>query len=102
MPTPVRRAAIVAGGLIGLCWITPSPVMAAWPTKVFSPYVQLDSGDGLQISSVKSTTAQKYYTLAFVVADGSNNATWGGTGSSVASGYYLSQVNSIRSGGGDV
>src|SRR4051812_16576579 len=88
--------ATVFGGFI--C----SSAVAAFPNHVFSPYMQVDTGDNLQITSVFNSTGQKYYTMAFVIPDGSGNPTWGGTGQSVASGYYSSQINSIRASGGDV
>jgi chitinase len=82
--------------------VAPAVAQGAFPAHVFSPYMQVDTGDNLQISSVFTATGQKYYTMAFVIPDGSGSPTWGGTGQSVASGYYSSQINSIRSSGGDV
>ncbi len=64
--------------------------------------MEIDAGDNLQISNVLGATGQKYYTMAFVIPDSSGNPTWGGTGHSVASGFYSSQITSIRSSGGDV
>src|SRR3954463_8913165 len=94
------RSLFVPVVLIAL--VGPSAARAAWPAKVFSPYMQVDTGDNLQVTAVKSATGQKYFTMAFVIADGSGNPTWGGTGNSVASGYYASQINSLRASGGDV
>ena len=74
---------------------------AAWPTtRIFSPYVDVTLSDNLQPAKVKGATGQKYYTLAFVVADGTGNPAWGGV-LPVSGGYYSSQINSLRSAGGD-
>jgi chitinase len=88
----------LAAALVSCAW--GSSAQAAWPTKTFAPYVYLDAGDGIQITNILAATGQKYYTLCFVIADSSGNPTW--DAGSVSSGYYASQINSLRSSGGDI
>ncbi len=48
-----------------------------------------------------AASGTKYYTLGFVVSQGTCLASWGGS-EPVTSGYYSSQIQGIRSAGGDV
>jgi hypothetical protein len=85
---------------------------AAWPTKLFAPYVDFTAWPPYDIVGEDTNTGLHYLTLAFIVADTSQNATtaspanipaWGGyTAYSVASSYRLSDINTFRASGGDV
>jgi len=85
---------------------------AAWPAKLFAPYVDFTAWPTYDIVATATNTGLRYATLAFIVADTSQNATtasptnlpaWGGyTAYSAASGYRVSDIASFRSLGGDV
>lgn len=65
---------------------------SAFPTHYFAPYAEIGEGDSLQ--TVEQTTGQKYFTLAFAIANGS----------SCQASYPTptSDIAFIRSVGGDV
>ncbi|WP_083976020.1 ricin-type beta-trefoil lectin domain protein [Kitasatospora azatica] len=53
------------------------------------------------MATIRSATGLKYYTLAFVISDGSCNATFNGN-TSIADAGWQSAINSLRAAGGDV
>jgi chitinase len=69
---------------------------------VFAPYVDVMAWPTFSISNVYNQTAQKYYTLAFIISGSNNQAAWGGVIPVRDSSYYMDEINSIRSVGGDV
>ena len=71
------------------------------PTRVFAPYVDVTMWPTPSITDVATATNQKYFTLAFIVADTSNNPSWGGV-YPLSQGFFMEQVNGIRALGGDV
>src|SRR5271170_8126140 len=77
---------------------------AAFPAKVFSPYLEIDSGENLEgkLTTLKSTTGQPYYTLAFILASSSDKPVWGDNGPTATGTTYLTQINALRAAGGDV
>ena len=85
---------------------------AAWPAKLFAPYVDFTAWPPYDIVGAATNTGLRYATLAFIVADTSQNAAtasptnlpaWGGyTDYSAASGYRMSDITRFRSLGGDV
>ncbi|MBC8062398.1 MAG: RICIN domain-containing protein [Clostridiaceae bacterium] len=77
------------------------PVNNSFPTKVFAPYVDVMLWPTFSINDCYSKTGQKYYTLAFINSDGSGNPAWGGI-TKLADNFYGSEIDSIRSKGGDV
>ncbi|KAJ3303828.1 hypothetical protein HDV03_003500 [Kappamyces sp. JEL0829] len=76
-----------------------SLVFAALPQQsLFAPYV--DVSGSLDVGAVATATGQKFFSLAFINADASGNAVFGG--GSVASNFYSSQIKALRAQGGDV
>ena len=74
---------------------------AGWPARVFAPYMFIGSGDNFQLTQCDDACGQKYYTLAFIIADKSNNPAWNGR-TEMDKNLYAEQINGIRSRGGDV
>jgi hypothetical protein len=74
-----------------------------FPAHVFAPYVDLTLDAPFALAKTAAVTGVKYYTLAFVNAteSGGCQATWGGY-TLIRQKYMLSEVNALRSGGGDV
>jgi chitinase len=76
-------------------------VRADWPAKVFAPYVYLGTGDHFKLTQCDDECGQKFYTLAFVISDKSNNPVWYGH-VSMEKNLYADQIAAIRARGGDV
>lgn len=73
----------------------------AWGSKVFAPYVDACSFPTPSLMEYYNKCGQKFFTLAFIVANASNKAAWGGT-IELQTQYLLDQIRQIRSIGGDV
>ena len=83
-------------------WLTASLIARAdWPAKVFAPYMYAGSGDHFELTHCNDLTGQKFFTLAFIIADPSNNPAWYGK-IPMADDFYTNQIAAIRSRGGDV
>ena len=44
------------------------PLHAAWPEKVFAPYMYIGAGDNFKLTDCDDACGLKYYTLAFIIA----------------------------------
>ena len=86
------------------------PVHAAWPTKVFAPYMYIGMGDDFKLTDCDDACGLKYYTLAFIICHqeghGSNTVyhpepAWDGR-TPMDEDLYHDQINAIRQRGGDV
>jgi hypothetical protein len=83
-------------------WLTASLIVRAdWPAKVFAPYMYAGSGDHFELTHCNDLTGQRFFTLAFIIADPSNNPAWYGQ-IQMADNFYTNQVGAIRNRGGDV
>jgi hypothetical protein len=80
--------------------VTPAQC-AGWPSKVFAPYMYVGAGDDFKITRCDDACGQQYYTLAFIIADESNNPAWDGR-IPMNKNFYKEQIDAIRSRGGDV
>jgi hypothetical protein len=78
-----------------------SAASGTWGVRTFAPYVDITAWPTPSINDTYAKTGQKYYTLAFIVSDSSTNPSWGGV-YSMSDNFYLTEVNNIRSNGGDV
>jgi hypothetical protein len=78
-----------------------STARAGWPPRVFAPYMFLGSGDRFQLTDCDDACSQKYYTLAFIISDKSNNPAWYGR-IPMERNLYTNQITTIRARGGDV
>jgi hypothetical protein len=84
---------------------------AAWPERVFAPYMYIGAGDDFKLTDCYAGCGQKYYTLAFFIArqdrsrDGGTiyykEPAWDGA-TPLAKNLYADQIDAIRKAGGDV
>jgi hypothetical protein len=74
---------------------------AAWPARVFAPYMYIGAGDNFQITQCNKESGQKFYTLAFIIADDQKNPAWDGRWA-MDKNLYAGQIDAIRGLGGDV
>lgn len=91
-------ALVLVGGAPASAAVNPGP---GFPTRYAAPYIDTSIASTSLMSSVKSATGLKYYTLAFVISGGGCKASWNGD-TSVTGGFWASAVNSLRASGGDV
>jgi Glycosyl hydrolases family 18 len=70
-----------------------------FPARFAAPYVE--SWNGTSVTNLANTTGHKFWTLAFVISNGSCTATWNGD-TLLSSNLYLNDINSLRAMGGDV
>jgi hypothetical protein len=91
-------------GLTALCLLaglTAGVARAEWPSRVFVPYMYLGSGDNFKLTDCDDACGQKYYTLAFIIADKEGNPAWDGK-IPMDKDHYADQIAAIRARGGDV
>ena len=74
---------------------------AGWPARNFAPYMYVGSGDDFKLTACNDACGQKFYTLAFIISDPSNNPAWDGR-IPLAENFYADQIAAIRARGGDV
>ncbi|KAH6600174.1 hypothetical protein BASA61_002355 [Batrachochytrium salamandrivorans] len=58
---------------------------SAWPSRVFAPYCDVLLWPTFDIATAAATIKNKHFTLAFITADGSGKAAWGGIGDVIVS-----------------
>src|SRR6185295_6892686 len=71
------------------------------PGMAVAPYEYLGWGNPQSPTSVMSATGVKWFTLAFILSDGSCNPKWDGS-RALTGGSDQSSINAIRAAGGDV
>jgi hypothetical protein len=76
-------------------------ISADWPAKVFAPYMYIGAGDHFQLTKCDDACGQKFYTIAFIIADHQGNPAWDGRWP-MAQNRYADQINAIRQRGGNV
>ena len=74
---------------------------AIWPAKVFAPYMYIGADDNFQITSCDEACGQKFYTIAFIIADAHGRPAWDGR-FAMEKNLYATQIEAIRKRGGDV
>jgi chitinase len=79
----------------------PPPTGGNFPARFTAPYVE--TWNNTSVSGLASSTGNKFYTLAFVIANatGGCTATWNGW-DQLSSNLYVSDVAALRAQGGDV
>lgn len=105
--SPGRRG--LYGPLRSIPWVVPLLLLccfgpgarAGWPARVFAPYMYLGSGDHFKLTECDEACGQKFYTLAFIIADKQGNPAWYGR-VPVDQNLYADQIDQIRGRGGDV
>jgi chitinase len=70
-----------------------------FPARFAAPYVE--SWNGTSVTNLANTTGHKFWTLAFIISNGSCTATWNGD-TPLSSNLYVNDINSLRAQGGDV
>jgi Glycosyl hydrolases family 18 len=70
-----------------------------FPARFAAPYVE--SWNGTSVTNLANTTGHKFWTLAFIISNGSCTATWNGD-TALSSNLFLNDINSLRAAGGDV
>jgi chitinase len=73
---------------------------ASFPAHYAAPYLQINSSDAGDMAADLSATGDKYYTLAFLIPQSGCTQQWEYGGDPV--GAFTTQINSLRSAGGDV
>jgi hypothetical protein len=89
---------LVAVLLLGSAVVT---FAADWPARVFAPYMYIGAGDHFQLTQCDDACGQKFYTIAFIIADKHNDPAWDGRWPTDKN-LYADQINAIRKRGGDV
>ena len=73
-------------------------------TTVFAPYVDVTLWPPYDIVACANQTNQKFFTLAFLVSNQSNNLSWGGYYplNDLSNTWFLDKINNLRAIGGNV
>lgn len=84
----------------------PTPVQPPKPTpkptnKIVSPYIDVCLWPPFDMVGCAKKTGNKHFSLAFIIADSTNNPSFGG-GYPLSSKWYLDQIIGLRALGGDV
>jgi hypothetical protein len=98
VPRTMKRLSWIVG-----VWLIASvpAARAEWPARVFAPYMYLGAGDDFLLTDCDDACGQKFYTLAFVIADKQHKPAWDGR-VPMERDLYAEQVTAIRKRGGDV
>jgi Glycosyl hydrolases family 18 len=100
-------AAVITVATLSFC---STSAFAAWPGKVFAPYMYIGSGDNFKITDCDDACGLKHYTLAFIIArqEGRGESqkffaepAWDGR-TPMEKDVYHDQIDEIRKRGGDV
>src|SRR5436190_3390098 len=93
-----------------LCVALALPARAAFPARVFAPYMYIGSGDDFKLTDCDDATGLKHYTLAFIIAREQRSGkdikylpepSWDGR-LPMEQNVYKDQIDAIRARGGDV
>ncbi len=90
----IGSAGLLAAGAL------PAQAASAFPAHYSAPYLELSSDTVGDMAADKSASGTKFYTLAFLIPKSGCTAQWEDGDTSVGS--FTSQINTLRSGGGDV
>ena len=95
-----------ATGTVSMLVISPQTA-GNWPKQVFAPYVDMTLYPTYNLLTAMQTAGIKYFTLAFITADGSNQPAWGGYSTYEVNGGSFDQsirteISQVRAQGGDV
>ncbi|MEW1911439.1 ricin-type beta-trefoil lectin domain protein [Kitasatospora sp. NPDC085895] len=95
---PATAAALlIAGGSPAAAAADPGP---GFPAHFAAPYLETWNSPSV-MTDVRNATGLKYFTLAFVISNGSCTATFNGN-TDIADASWQSAINGLRSAGGDV
>src|SRR5438876_8705042 len=101
VPKTIRKSRLSLW-IVGVCLIASAgrAARADWPARVFAPYVYLGAGDDFRLTDCDDACGQKFYTLAFIIADKQANPAWDGR-IAMEKNHYADQIAAIRERGGD-
>ncbi|WP_030275546.1 chitinase [Streptomyces sp. NRRL B-24484] len=95
---PATAAALlIAGGSPAAAAANPGP---GFPAHFAAPYLETWNSPSV-MTDVRNATGLKYFTLAFVISNGSCTATFNGN-TDIADASWQNAINGLRSAGGDV
>ncbi|HWY32019.1 MAG TPA: chitinase [Candidatus Acidoferrum sp.] len=81
--------------------LTATGFSANWPARVFAPYMYIGAHDNFKIAHCADVSGQKFYTIAFIIANKRLDPAWFGR-IPMDRNLYADQINTIRERGGDV
>jgi len=90
----------VAAMAMALTGTVQSQAASTFPAHYAAPYLELSSSTVGDMTADMNATGLKYYTLAFLIPQSGCTPQWEAGGSSL--GAFTSQVNALKSAGGDV
>ena len=88
-------------GLVGATTTVGGGTTGNFPDHLFAPYIDMLQWPTPSLAGLATTTGQKYYSMAFIVAGSGCQANWGGY-YTMAQNFELSDVAALRAQGGDV
>ena len=103
--TPTRSVALAATAAIApalalLAGALPAHASGSFPTHYSAPYLELSSSSASDMAADLKASGDKYYTLAFLIPKSGCTPKWEDGDASL--GAFTSQVNSLKSSGGNV
>ena len=103
MESEFRQEFVVKFPVSILLIVTPILISAGagWPTKIFAPYMYIGAGDHFRLTQCDDACGQKFYTIAFIIADKQGNPAWDGHWP-MEENLYADQIKAIRNRGGNV
>ncbi len=93
-------ALVPAAAIVAMTGVSSAAVTPAFPTHYAAPYLQIASSDAGDMAADMKASGNKFYTLAFLIPKGSCTAQWEDNNDAV--GAFTSQINSLKSAGGNV
>ncbi|MEY9967153.1 chitinase [Streptacidiphilus sp. MAP12-16] len=98
--TAALAAAALTPALVLLAGAVPAQASGSFPTHYAAPYLQIQGSDAGDMSADLKATGTKYFTLAFLTPKSGCTPMWEYNNDSL--GAFTSQVNSLKSAGGNV
>ncbi|HEX4721666.1 MAG TPA: hypothetical protein VH333_04075, partial [Pseudonocardiaceae bacterium] len=93
-------AIVTVAGVSSATGTAATPHAASFSTHFAAPYLQIESGDTADMAADMKASGNKFLTLAFLIPKASCTAQWEDGGDAV--GAFTSQINSLKSAGGNV
>jgi len=91
----------VLSGLVGTTTDAGGGASGGFPVHLFAPYLDMLQWPTPSLAGIATTTGQKYFSMAFIVAGSGCQANWGGY-YTMAQNFEVSDVAALRAQGGDV
>jgi chitinase len=88
-------------GLVGATTTAGGGTSGGFPAHLFAPYIDMLEYPTPSLSGLATSTGQKYFSLAFIVAGSGCQANWGGY-YTMSQDFEVNDVAALRAQGGDV